>query len=193
MEGFLSLAEQYVINAGIWGPVVYMLVMIIAIVVSPIPSSPLAIFAGTVFGLWWGMLWTMIGAILGAVIAFYIARIFGRPLVLRFISEKELSLVENKFPEHHIAWGIFFSRLLPTPFFDAVSYAAGLTHISLKNFFIATSLGLIPLVFVFTYFGNIFADNLIAISILVIVVTLVFFAFARIFYKPRRVSEKEKR
>jgi len=190
MDGFLFVAEQYVLDAGVLGPIVYITVMIIAIVVSPIPSSPLAIFAGTVFGLWWGMLWTMIGAVLGAVIAFYIARILGRPLVLRFVSKKELNAVEQRFPEHHIAWGIFFSRLLPLPFFDAVSYAAGLTRISIKNFFLATAFGLIPLVFIFSYFGNIFADNLVAVSVLVIVVTLLFFVFAKIFYKRRRVSEK---
>jgi len=193
MEGFLFVTEQYVVNAGIWGPIVYMLAMIIAIVVSPIPSSPLAIFAGTVFGLWWGMLWTMIGAISGAIIAFYIARIFGRPLVLKFVSKESLSQVESRFSEQHITWAIFLSRLLPLPFFDVISYAAGLTRVSIKNFFIATSFGLIPLVFMFSYFGNIFADNIIAISILVIITTIIFFVFARIFYKRRRVSETGKR
>jgi len=193
MEGFLFVAEQYVVDAGIWGPIVYILAMIVAIVISPIPSSPLAIFAGTVFGLGFGMLWTMIGAVSGAVIAFYIARIFGRPLVVKFVSEKELNAVESQFPEHHIAWGIFFLRLLPLPFFDAVSYAAGLTKVSFKNFLAATAFGLMPLVFVFTYFGDIFEDNLVAVAALVIVTTLIFFIFAKIFYKRRRVSEKEKR
>jgi len=186
MESILTGLEQYVLDAGPWGPIVYIFIMIIAIVVSPIPSSPLAIFAGTVFGLWWGMLWTMIGATAGAMIAFYIARIFGRPVVRKFVPEKELAAVEDQFPEHHIAWTIFFLRLLPLPFFDAVSYAAGLTHISMQKFFTATVFGLIPLVFIFTYFGDIFADNLVAVTSLVLFVTLIFFIFAKIFYKRQK-------
>jgi len=182
MEDILFNLEKYVLNAGVWGPIVYVGVMIIAIVISPIPSSPLAIFAGTVFGLMWGMLWTMIGATLGAIIAFYLARIFGRPFVIKLVSEKKLSAIESRFQEHHLAWGIFFSRLLPLPFFDAISYAAGLTKISIKLFVISTMFGLMPLVFIFTYFGDIFADNLIEVTILVVILTILFFIFAKIFY-----------
>ncbi len=185
MEEILFNIEQYIISVGAFGPVVYVAVMVVAIVVSPIPSSPLAIFAGTVFGLWWGMLYTMIGATVGAIIAFYIARIFGRPFVLKFISKKELETVEDGFSEQGIAWSIFALRLLPLPFFDAVSYAAGLTKISIKNFFVATFFGLMPLVFIFSYFGDVFSDNLILVVLAVIAVTILFFIFAKIVYAKR--------
>jgi len=182
MEDILFNLEKHVLNAGVWGPIIYIGIIIIAIIISPVPSSPLIIFAGTIFGMMWGILWTMIGATLGAIIAFYIARIFGRPFVIRLVPEKKLSAIEERFPEHHIAWGIFLSRLLPLPFFDAVSYVAGLTTISIKSFIIATVFGLMPLVFIFTYFGDIFSDNFIGVSILIIIVIIIFFVFTKTFY-----------
>ncbi len=186
MDNLLFGLEQYVLDVGIWGPIAYIGIMVLAIVVSPIPSSPLAIFAGTIFGFWFGALWTMIGATLGAMVAFYLARVFGRPLVVKFVSEKKLREVEERFPEKHLAWGIFISRLFPTPFFDVVSYAAGLTRVSARAFFIATMFGLVPLVFLFTYFGRVFGGNLLGISTVVIFVTLALFVVAGVVYKSKK-------
>ncbi len=48
-----------------WGalaPAVYVLLMVLAIVFTPIPSVPLDIAAGLAFGLFWGTVWTLVGA-----------------------------------------------------------------------------------------------------------------------------------
>ena len=182
MQEIVLALQEYILSAGPWGPVVYIVAMAIAIVVSPIPSSPLAIFAGAIFGWVWAFVWTMIGAILGALMAFYIARVFGRPIIEKFIFKDKLEEIENMLPEKHLTWGIFLLRLPPLPFFDAVSYAAGLTKISFRNFTIATFFGLIPLVFIFSYFGEL-ATNLTYLSIAVIIISILFFLFIRCFTK----------
>ena len=49
---------------------------------------------------------------------------------------------------------IFLSRLVPLLSFDIVSYGAGLTKISLKAFVLSTFLGMLPLTFIYNYFGS---------------------------------------
>ncbi len=67
-------------------PVVYMAIMAVAVVVSPIPSLPLNIAAGGFFGPLLGTLYSVAGALAGAVVSFFIARLLGRELIERFIS-----------------------------------------------------------------------------------------------------------
>jgi len=185
MEDIIFSIQDYVLGAGIWGPVVYILAMVVAIVISPIPSSPLAIFAGNVFGVWFGMLLTMTGAIVGAIIVFYIARIFGRPVVIRLVSQKKLEKIEQYFSERNLVFAIFILRLVPLPFFDAVSYAAGLTHISFRGFFFSTFFGLIPLVFLFSYVGDLFVENMIPVSVTIIIISILLLILVRVFYNNR--------
>lgn len=183
MEDILFNIQNYISGAGIWGPIVYILAMVIAIVIAPIPSSPLAIFAGNVFGVWFGMLLTMIGATLGATIAFYIARFFGRPIVVKFVSKEKLEKVEHYFSERNLVFAIFLLRLVPLPFFDAVSYAAGLTHVSFRGFALSTVFGLVPLVFLFSYTGDVFTENIVAVSIIIILVSIILPVLVPFLYK----------
>lgn len=154
MQDIILQLQSYVLEAGIWGPVIYILSLITAIVASPIPASPLAVFAGITFGWMKAMLLTIIGATLGAAIAFYIARKLGRPLVEKIFSPEKLKKVEKLMPEKSLIIAIFLLRIQPLPLFDIVSYAAGLTKVSAKNFIIATILGLIPSSFVLSFFGE---------------------------------------
>ncbi len=185
MEDIILQMESYIVGVGPWGPIVYVFMMIVAIVIAPIPSSPLAIFAGTIFGTWWASLWTMLGATIGAMIAFWIARRFGRPVVEKIISKEKLSKIEEKFSENNLILTVFLLRLLPLPLFDAVSYAAGLTHISVRGFISATFFGLLPLVFLFSYMGNFLAENIVLFSLGVIVFSILLLAFMRIYYNNK--------
>ncbi len=48
--------------------------MILAILVSPIPSAPIAVAAGAAYGHTWGRLYVLLGAECGALAAFGLAR-----------------------------------------------------------------------------------------------------------------------
>ncbi|MBI5446317.1 MAG: TVP38/TMEM64 family protein [Deltaproteobacteria bacterium] len=49
---------------------------------------------------------------------------------------------------------VFLSRLIPFVSFDVVSYGAGLTKMTLQSYTLATLLGMIPLTFMYNYFGS---------------------------------------
>ena len=69
--------EQAVGRLGPFGPTLVMGLMALAIVMSPIPSAPIALAAGAAYGHVWGTLYVAIGAETGALIAFAIARLIG--------------------------------------------------------------------------------------------------------------------
>ena len=172
MEEIVLQLQNYVTGAGILAPVVYVLVMILAIIVSPIPSSPLIIFAGVTFGWIKGFALSLLGMVTGAVIAFYVARILGRPIVEKLVSPKTLAKTKKMMPENKLTLAVFFLRILPLPFLDAVSYAAGLTQMCFRHFFMATVFGLIPLVFTLSYFSEDIKDpiSLIVIALSTIII-----------------------
>lgn len=144
-------------RAGDTAPIVFILIMALAVVISPIPSLPLDIAAGVFFGPLLGTLYAAIGALLGAVISFFIARILGREMVEK-LSRGHI-LICRECTNSLMTKIVFLSRLVPFVSFDIVSYGAGLTKMSVLGFSIATFLGMLPLTFVYTYFGSVLVIN----------------------------------
>lgn len=145
------LREQ-TLALGIWGPFLIIGLMALAIVVNPIPSAPIAMVSGAVFGQVWGTLYVLVGAEIGALTAFSIARAFGSDLLRRLFGERiALGWLGS---QNALTWMVFVSRLLPFVSFDLVSYGAGLTPVKTWRFALATLLGLIPVSFLLAHFGG---------------------------------------
>ncbi|WAP71424.1 TVP38/TMEM64 family protein [Jiella pelagia] len=140
---------------GVWGPLAIIGLMAAAIVMSPIPSGPIALVAGAAYGPLWGTAYVAIGAETGALIAFTIARHLGYEWLRRWPSAQALfdRLGQDR-SQNRLMAIVFASRLVPFISFDAVSYVAGLTPLSFWRFAIATVTGIVPLSFAFAYFGE---------------------------------------
>lgn len=154
--------------------ILYIFVMILAIVISPIPSMPLAIFSGYFFGTYLGFLYTIIGALIGSIIAFLIGRYF-KDCIIKKIGTK-INLFEN-ISENKLMLSIFIMRLIPLFQFDIISYGAGMTRIRLYKFSLATLFGMIPVTFALVFWGDSFKFNLlysIYFLVLIIVIYLIF-------------------
>jgi uncharacterized membrane protein YdjX (TVP38/TMEM64 family) len=140
-----------VMRAGPVGPFAVIGLMTLAIVASPIPSAPIALAAGLVYGHLWGTVLVAIGAESGAVLAFVIARYLGRDHVESWLGAH----MQNRFfgSQNALMATVFISRLLPFVSFDAISYAAGLSRITFWRFGLATLAGIIPASFVLAHLG----------------------------------------
>lgn len=136
---------------GAWGPVAVIGLMILAILVSPIPSAPIALAAGALYGHTWGTLYVLLGAEIGALAAFGIARLAGYELLRQWLGDR-ISL--GWFGSQNALMGLVFAgRLLPFVSFDIVSYAAGLTVLSWWRFAVATLAGIVPASVLLAHFG----------------------------------------
>lgn len=144
-----------------WGtlaPAVYVTVMVLAIVFTPVPSVPLDIAAGLAFGLFWGTVWTLVGAEIGALIAFWLARRLGRGWLARRLGAERIAKVDAL--TERMGWrAVFLMRLLPAFNFDWVSYAAGLTSMSARKFAVATFFGMLPPVVAIVAVGDLLVSR----------------------------------
>jgi len=169
--------ERIIENSGNFAPIVYIALMILAILISPIPSSPLTFLGGIFFGSFLGMIYSLIGGTIGAVLAFLIARFFLRGFVSKKLERNGIYQKLKGKEEKNIAIIIFVTRLMPHVSFDVVSYVAGLTNLNLFTFAFVTFIGMIPIVFLLSFFGFLIQPYL---SIILIIIGI-FFALYLVF------------
>ncbi|WP_342348951.1 TVP38/TMEM64 family protein [uncultured Nitrospira sp.] len=143
---------QWLSEAGPLAPVVFMGLMALAVIISPIPSLPLDIAAGAAFGPLLGAAYAVIGAEIGAITSFLIGRALGREVLTRLLHIK-VTFCE-KCSDQHLAIFVFLSRLVPIFSFDLISYGAGLTNMSIRVFALVTLVGMIPPTLALTYAGS---------------------------------------
>jgi uncharacterized membrane protein YdjX (TVP38/TMEM64 family) len=147
-----AMLRRSIDGLGGWGPLAIVGLMVVAILMSPIPSAPIALAAGALYGHAWGTLYVLVGAELGALAAFGLARLLGQDVLRRWFGER---LEMGLFGSQNALMGIVFvSRLLPFISFDLVSYAAGLTVLSFWRFAAATLAGVAPASFQLAHFGG---------------------------------------
>lgn len=155
ISNIYSKGEDFLKSRGpVLGPLFYGGLMIISILISPVPSSPLVIIGSIIFGSWPTLIYTLIFATLGAVLAFLLARF----LLWNYIHKefKDNLYYQRILNEDNkkLIYIVGLSRLMPQFPFDAVSYLAGLTNMKLWKFTFATFIGMIPIVAVFSFLGN---------------------------------------
>jgi len=144
--------RQFVMGLGLAGPLAIVALMMLAILVSPIPSAPVALAAGALYGHTWGTGYIALGAELGALAAFGLARLLGRDVLQRWLGGR---LPRTRLGSQGALMAIvFISRLLPFISFDIVSYAAGFTALTWWRFALATLAGILPASFLLAHFGE---------------------------------------
>lgn len=149
--------ELLVARAGLWGPILIVMLMTLAVVASPIPSAPIAMAAGAAYGQVWGTVQVVIGAELGALVAFGLARILGRDALRRLFGDRvDAGLLGS---QNALTAMVLASRLMPFVSFDMISYAAGLSRLQLWRFALATLAGIIPASFLLAHFGGVAAQG----------------------------------
>lgn len=130
----ISSLRTYVETAGVWGPIIYILLKVSTIVIAPLSGSPLYPLAGLIFGFWPGILYIVIGDFLGNSTAFFISRIFGQKIVFKLLSGKEESLVARIVDHISDAKGFFQATLTLFALPEVLSYGAGLSRLSYFKF-----------------------------------------------------------
>jgi uncharacterized membrane protein YdjX (TVP38/TMEM64 family) len=138
-------------DLGVVGKLIYAGILVLAVVVSPIPGTPLTVAAGAVWSPLTAGTYGTLGVFVGSLLAYFLGRSLGRSLI-RALSGKTIHISQHR-GEVYIGWLLFFSHLLPIVPFDLMSYGAGMIRLSLPLYAIATLLGTIPGTFLLAYLG----------------------------------------
>lgn len=153
----LRKALEWVAGLGPTGMVLYISIYITACLLF-LPCWILTVGAGTVFGLVKGTVLTSIGATLGATAAFLISRYLARDWVTRRIEgNPKFKAIDQAVGRE--GWKIvLLTRLSPIFPFVLLNYAYGLTSVSLRHYFLASWLGMLPVTVVYVYLGSLVRD-----------------------------------
>ena len=174
---------------GLLGPVLLMLMMVMAVVVGPIPTLPISAASGMAFGVIGGTLVASVGALAGALLSFSISRFLARDLVRRKLGNNPL--FQERASQSVLFCGIFITRLVPLFSFALVSYAAGLTVIRTWSYALATYLGMLPMTVVFAGLGQGFRVHPLTVTIAGAALLLTMFVAP--YYLQRFQGERLKR
>jgi uncharacterized membrane protein YdjX (TVP38/TMEM64 family) len=168
--------KQYIIDVGVFGPVIFIALYLLQAFVFFIPSSVLTMAGGYAFGILWGTVYSLIGITIGSIITFFIARKLGRQFFRKIIHKKELEHFDVFFKKRGDS-SILLARSIPMLFpMDVVSIAAGLTQIRFRHYLTFSILGFIPNLIMLTLFGESLSKGMnpaiIAIIVLIVIAAL---------------------
>jgi len=147
--------DSLVQSAGPLGPILFVLIYTIGVLF--LPATPFAIAGALIFGKFYGMLYNLAADTLGASVSFYLGRYFLHGIARGFL-ETRMPWLDRKTAEEGFSV-IFYLRIFWFPFI-VLNYAAGATRIRFRDYLLGTFLGLLPPVFIFTYFVGAIKDVL---------------------------------
>lgn len=127
--------EILVKESGIWGPLLFILIQMVQVVLPIIPGGITCGAGVVIFGAWHGLLYNYIGIVAGSMINFYLARRYGQCFVKYFVKEETYEkyigwLEKGKKFDKFFAFAIFF----PCAPDDVLCLIAGLTRMTWKKF-----------------------------------------------------------
>src|SRR5207244_6603246 len=88
-------------------------------------------------------------ATIGATLAFLVAKFLGRGFVDQLLKGK-LQALDQRLREHGFT-GLLILRLVPLFPFNGLNFGCGLTSIRLRDYVLATAIGILPPTFVYQY------------------------------------------
>jgi uncharacterized membrane protein YdjX (TVP38/TMEM64 family) len=152
-RGDIAGLRDYIVSFGLWAPVASCFLMVLQALVAPVPSFLITFANGLAFGVFWGWMLSVFGHVLAASVCFGISRALGRVPVEVLVGKTGLESADRWFARWGV-YAVFAGRLLPGVAFDAISYAAGLTNMRFSKFLVATTLGIVPQTFLYSYLGR---------------------------------------
>jgi uncharacterized membrane protein YdjX (TVP38/TMEM64 family) len=152
-RGDIAGLRDYILSFGLWAPVASCFLMVLQALVAPVPSFLITFANGLAFGVFWGWMLSLFGHVLAAAVCFGISRSLGRVPVEVLVGRTGLQSADRWFARWGV-YAVFVGRLIPGVAFDVISYAAGLTRMRFRNFIFATTLGIFPQTFLYSYLGQ---------------------------------------
>jgi uncharacterized membrane protein YdjX (TVP38/TMEM64 family) len=145
-------------SLGPAAPIVFILIYAAAIV-ALVPSTPLTLASGAIFGVVEGVIYAFVGSTIGSATAFLVGRYAARGLVERRLATMpQLAAIERAVTMHGRRI-VFLLRLSPIVPFNFLNYALGLTTMSVWSFLLA-GIGSIPGEIMYAYWGRVSGEAL---------------------------------
>lgn len=130
-----GLFSKHLRDLGIFGPILFMIIQVIQVVLPIIPGGAVSVSGNFVFGPYMGFVYNYIGIFIGSMIAFHLARRYGEFFVKCFISDETYDkYIGWTYEGNKFAWLLGILFFLPAAPDDVLCMIAGLTKMKFRNF-----------------------------------------------------------
>ncbi|MGE8204412.1 TVP38/TMEM64 family protein [Heyndrickxia sp. NPDC080065] len=150
----------HLIESGESTAIIISLLFVALLVFFPIiPFAVVAGLIGSVFGVWMGSLISLCGSLIGTMLMFFMARYGFQRWVQTMLKKYPKTKEYESIFEKNAFLGILLVRLAPVIPAPILNVLCGVSMVRWYIFFIATIVGKIPGVMIFTFAGSLFEDN----------------------------------
>lgn len=179
-------------SAGIWGPIVFMLLNTAQVLLAVIPGGPFEVAAGALFGPFIGTLMCDIAMSLGGVITFLFVRKFGMKFIELFTTREKIESVKFLHANDKSTTLLFIFFLLPGTPKDLMCYVVGLSDIKLSTWVLINLVGRFPAILLSALGGSALGEQRYGIFIGVFAIIIVLYFIGNFLYKKfNQKSETE--
>jgi uncharacterized membrane protein YdjX (TVP38/TMEM64 family) len=153
VQDLLRRSLDWIAGLGPVGVVAFIAIYILSCVFM-LPGSVLTLGAGAVFGVVKGSVIVSVASTLGATAAFLVGRYLARDRVARMIEGNgRFRAIDEAVGRE--GWKIVgLTRLSPAFPFNLLNYAYGITTVSLRDYFFASWIGMLPGTVMYVYLGS---------------------------------------
>jgi uncharacterized membrane protein YdjX (TVP38/TMEM64 family) len=149
----LQSLQDWIASIGLWGPIVFAILYVVAVVLM-LPASPFTLIAGATFGLIGGTILASLASTTGAALTFLISRYLARERIARLLHHyPKVAAIERAVSLR--GWRIVaLLRLSPAVPFNLQNYLYGLTGIGFRTCVLTTWVAMLPGTFLYIYVGH---------------------------------------
>lgn len=140
-------------GAGVLGVLAFALAHILCALLL-IPSWPLRVSAGFVYGAIGGFALALSSSLAGATLAFLAARVVLRKRIARRIAREPRLVALDQAIAGNGLWTVFLLRLSPLLPNELVNYGLGATRVGLRDYALASLVGMLPLTASYAWVGS---------------------------------------
>jgi uncharacterized membrane protein YdjX (TVP38/TMEM64 family) len=157
LQLWLREVLSWIAGRGAAGMIVFFLFYVVACILL-LPGSLLTLAAGTIYGLERGIPLVSVSATAGATAAFLVARYLARGWVTqRLADHPRFQALDDAVARE--GWKIVgLTRLSPLFPFSVLNYLYGLTGVSLRDYVLASWVGMLPGGVLYVYLGSLLRD-----------------------------------
>ena len=195
-EAFRELVKAH----PVLGALILTLACVVQVLVAFIPGELLEQTAGYLFGPWYGALICLVGNMLGSVLVLLIVHKFGKKLVYMLVSKEkidEIGFLKDTKRRNFLTFLLF---LIPGTPKDLLTYAIGVTDMTIPTYILLTSFARIPSIVMSTVSGDWIADffagkevivKLVTWNAAAIVICIAGYIIYRVITKKKEKSEQQ--
>ena len=175
--------KSWIGSFGAWGIIVFTALRVLQTVVKFIPTEPIEIAAGLVWGAFGGLMVCLVGNMIGSIIILFMMRRLGMRLLRLFHLENKMQsmrFLQDREKRNRL---LFIFYLVPGTPKDTMTYFAGMTDMNWIEFMIISSVARIPAIVSSTICGAYLGEKNFKVAVCVFAVTALLSIPGAIVYK----------